>query len=60
VSRHLHRVALRFSRNSDEAFRTPRYASAVEYYVSNRLRDRFWRFALRILRPVWAAIVRWL
>jgi hypothetical protein len=43
VSRPLHRCALRFSRTADEAFRTPRYASALEIPT----RPSFWRRVLR-------------
>jgi hypothetical protein len=45
VSRNLHRVALRFSRNSDEAFRTPRYASAIEIPT----RPSLWHRLLRAI-----------
>jgi hypothetical protein len=54
MNRNLHRASLRFARTLDEAFNTPRYACAVEYYASNRLRDRFCRACIagwrRVLR----------
>jgi hypothetical protein len=34
MSRHLHRCTTKFARTADEAFNTPRYASAVEHYRS--------------------------
>jgi hypothetical protein len=43
VSRHLHRAALRFPRTLDSAFKTPRYAAAIEIPT----RPSFWRRVLR-------------
>jgi len=47
-SRHMHRVAVRFERTADAAFRTPRYSAAVEKPwppLWKRILIALWRWA---------------
>jgi hypothetical protein len=47
-SRHLHRCAIRFPRTLDDAFKTPRYASAIEKPLPS-----FWQRLILSLKEAW-------